>query len=111
MKRNTLFCALLATSLVAALTSCMKDPERHELQMIYPVSSYLFADQTSDSLLFLTFDSWKVTSEDNDWISVVGQASDNFENDYYTQHIAKVDLAVQPNTTGVTSRGYVRVNY
>ncbi|MCR4921151.1 MAG: hypothetical protein K5945_05515 [Bacteroidaceae bacterium] len=110
MKRNTFHHALLAATFATALSSCMNDPERHELQMVYPVSSYLFADQTVDSLMFLTFDNWKVSLDESDWISVVGPKSGEFKYDYYTQHIIKVDLAMQPNTTGVTRRGYVRVN-
>ena len=53
MKKKSFLYAILMMAVMFA--SCAKDPERHELQMLYPTTAYHYADETSDSLQFLTF--------------------------------------------------------
>ncbi len=94
--------------LAFAMQSCSDGLDRHELRIVYPNSYALYADQTQDSLLFLTFDSWKATSNAS-WISIVGKSSETIKYDYYRNYLIRVDLALETNTTGHTRMGNVKV--
>ena len=94
--------------MAAVMQSCSDGLDRHELIVVYPNGYALFADQTQDSIVFLTFDSWRV-SPNASWISVVGKSSDNINYDYYKNYLIHVDLALEPNTTGHTRWGNVMV--
>lgn len=94
--------------LATAMQSCSDGLDRHELIVVYPNGYALFADQTQDSIVFLTFDSWRVNSN-VPWISVVGKDNDNIKYDYYKNYLIHVDLALEPNTTGRTRWGNVMV--
>lgn len=107
MKQKTFLYAIVA--MATMLASCAKDPERHELQMLYPSTAYHYADETSDSLQFLTFDSWRASVDETEWISIVGDNSGNVNYDYYTRLLVTVGVEMQPNLSSVTRRGYVRV--
>lgn len=103
-KKKTL---LLVCSLLSLIVSCSNDPERHELT---PVEQpfILYADQTIDSLLFYTFDSWTVTP-DVDWIKIDGASHLDIPYDYSMRYLCRVFLNLLPNTTGVTRSGTVLV--
>ena len=109
MKQKTFLYAFAALAFAAAFASCVKDPERHELQMLYPTVAYHYADETSDSLQFLTFDSWRASADDTEWISIEGTSSGDVDYDYYTRLLVTVGLNMQPNLSNTTRRGYVRV--
>lgn len=91
-----------------AMQSCSDGLDRHELRVLYPNGYALFADQTQDSLVFLTFDSWRASSNAS-WITISGKSSDNIKYDYYKNYLIRVDLALEPNTTGRTRMGNVIV--
>ena len=99
---------LLLCSLFLFFTSCAGDPERHQLT---PVTGacILFADQTADSILFYTFDSWSVKSQ-SDWIRIEGDSQADIKYDYARRYLCRVDVSMQPNTTGHTREGLVLVN-
>jgi len=107
MKKKSFLYAILMMAVMFA--SCAKDPERHELQMLYPTTAYHYADETSDSLQFLTFDSWRASTDETEWISTVGQSSGDVKYDYYTRLLVTVGVNMQPNLSNVTRRGFVRV--
>ena len=44
MKKKSFLYAILMMAVMFA--SCAKDPERHELQMLYPSIAYHYADET-----------------------------------------------------------------
>ena len=88
MKKKSFLYAILMMAVMFA--SCAKDPERHELQMLYPTTAYHYADET-------------------EWISTVGQSSGDVKYDYYTRLLVTVGVNLQPNLSNVTRRGYVRV--
>ena len=67
--------------LAIVMQSCSNGLDRHELTVVYPNGYALFADQTKDSIVFLTFDSWRVYSNAS-WISVEGKSNDNIKYDY-----------------------------
>lgn len=94
--------------LAAAMQSCSDGLDRHGLSVVYPVGYTSFADNTQDSLVFLTFDSWQVHPDDS-WITVVGKSSDEIRYDYYKNYLIHVDLALEANTTGKTRVGRVTV--
>lgn len=94
--------------LAIVMQSCSNGLDRHELTVVYPNGYALFADQTKDSIVFLTFDSWRVYSNAS-WISVEGKSNDNIKYDYYKNYLIRVDLALEPNTTGRTRWGNVMV--
>jgi len=104
----------LLLGIIALLTtiffqSCLSDPERHQLSVVYPDNTLLYADATVDSLLFYTFDSWEVYPNCT-WIQVDGENKYNLPYDYNKNYLCKVMLALQPNTTGKTRMGTVTVN-
>ena len=106
MRKNIIFALLL--TLIAA-SSCVKDPEQHRLVISYPDGYPLYADQTEDSIIFGTFDSWKVHSLEP-WITVKGESSKNVTYNYYKFYVFGVDLDIKPNTTGHTRYGSVEVD-
>ena len=109
MKQKSFLYALAAVAFTMAFTSCADDPERHELQILYPTDAYHYADETSDSLQFLTYDSWLASTDETEWMSIVSNGSGNVDYDYYTRLLVTVGVTMQPNLSNTTRRGYVRV--
>lgn len=107
MRKSILFLLVLLT--IPFLQSCLDDPERHQLNVVYPNNTLLFADATVDSLQFYTFDSWEVHPNCS-WIDVNGDNKYNFPYDYEKLYLCTVLLSLQPNTTGKTRMGTVTVN-
>ena len=97
---------LFACGLLSLFASC-NESETHEL---IPVEKrfILFADQTVDSLMFSTFDSWIVTPQ-VDWLTVDGDSHMDIKYDNSKRYLFKVFLNAQPNTTGKTRSGLVHV--
>lgn len=96
------------------LTSCIKDTYRHQVSVVYPANlSVLYADQTSDSVKFLTFDSFQAKSYETDWIEVLNTknnpSSAEIQNSYYNCYEVCVKLAVDPNTSSKARNGYVSI--
>lgn len=62
MKRNKSLIALCTLAMSMALTSCFEDNGDHYTEILYPQNGIktLYADQTEDSLKFVTFDNWTV---------------------------------------------------
>ena len=109
MKKSVLTAAALLTA-VAFVQSCADDPEQHLLRVEYPVSSVLYADQTQDSVMFYTFDSWRVAPDDTPWIQVGGQDQATVDERYQLLRLYNLPVTLEPNTTGQTRRGYLRIN-
>lgn len=99
---------LLVCSLLAFVTSCVKEPETHQL-ILEKHFSTLYADHTIDSLVFYTFDSWDVTPL-NEWIAIEGSSVGKIQYNSGRRYRCVVGLMVTPNTTGKTRDGYVRVS-
>lgn len=97
----------LACGMLSLVTSCSGDPDLHELTPV-PQSIILYADQTIDSLLFFTYDSWSVTPQ-ADWIAVEGDNHLDISYDYRKRYLCRVILSVKPNDTGRTRKGLVLV--
>ncbi len=60
MKKKLNLFALCTLGLSLSLTSCFEDNGEHYTEILYPKGGVksLYADQTLDSLVFVTFDSW-----------------------------------------------------
>lgn len=108
----------MKTRLLAACTfvsglfmaSC-GDMDQHQLMIAYPAQGYsiLFADQTVDSISFMTFDSWKIISHNNDWIRVNGDGSGSIKHDINKRYWITSELEFAPNTTNHSRIGVVEV--
>lgn len=96
MNRNKSLIALCTLAMGMVMTSCLEDNGQHYTEILYPQNGIktLYADQTSDSLNFVTFDSWTIDT-------VYG----NINNDMY-----KLKLTLDPqNMAGnVEKNTYVR---
>ena len=98
---------LLACGLIPLFFSCANDPERHELTPI--ASSFIhYADETTDSLRFYTFDSWTATSQ-NEWITIESDSHIDIKYDFTRRYFCRVFVSFTPNTTGKTRVGTVLV--
>ena len=108
----------MKTRLLAACTfvsglfmaSC-GDMDQHQLMIAYPAQGYsiLFADQTVDSISFLTFDSWKIIIHNNEWIRVTGDESGTIKHDNDKRYWVTTELEFAPNTNRHSRIGAVEV--
>lgn len=89
--------------------SCLKEAENHYLAIQHPDANVFYADHTSDSVAFLTFDNWKVRSL-QDWIKLTTNDSYNFNFANQTLYRFSVKLSLEPNTTQKIRVGEVMVN-
>ena len=103
--KKTLF---LICGLLPFVLSCVKDPETHQL-LIENRFATLYADQTIDSVVFYTFDSWSAASA-TDWLAIDGPSEGKIQYNNSRRYRCRAGLIVSPNTTGVTRDGYVYVN-
>lgn len=99
---------LLVCGLLPLVLSCVKDPETHQL-LVENRFTTLYADQTIDSLVFYTFDSWSVASA-TDWLTIDGPSEGKIQYNNSRRYRCRAGLVVSPNTTGVTRVGNVHVN-
>ena len=108
MKKVNSLCTIAAGILL--LASCHKDPENHLLNVVYP-SPYgvVYAEQDMDSVIFETFDSYNMISQ-VDWIKVIAGESYEVDYDYRNLYAFKSLVSFEPNTTGKTRMGAVRIN-
>jgi len=108
MKKVCFLSAIAASILL--ISSCHKDPENHLLNVVYP-SPYgiVYADQELDSIIFETFNSYNTESQ-VDWIEVVAGASHEVNYDYRNLYAFTSLVKFEPNTTGKTRVGAVRID-
>lgn len=99
---------LLVCGLLPLVLSCVKDPETHQL-LVENRFTTLYADQTIDSLVFYTFDSWSVASATG-WLTIDGPSEGEIQYNNSRRYRCRAGVKVTPNTTGETRDGYVYVN-
>jgi len=97
--------SFLFAAAALALASCGDGDgnEMHYIEMLYPSShaAVVMADQTSDSLVFASTDSWWLTSS-ADWCTFDPEYK-HVENPYQGSWLScKMFLTFTPNTTGQT---------
>ncbi len=110
MKTKTKFLAAFALVGGLFMASCAEEGQ-HQLMIGYPAQGYsiLHADEMTDSIMFVTFDSWKVTPLQTDWIRVNGKDNGTIKHDDTKRYWIKVNLEFAPNTTAHTRIGAVSV--
>ena len=106
---------ILPIAVAALMISCNKDSYRHQIAIEYPSApSPIFADQTLDSVVFYTFDSYETKSYDCDWITIQNSSrypsSAKLENLYYSFYRVPIYLEIAPNTTGKVRTGHVSIH-
>lgn len=106
MKKNTTI-SLAVGCILALFASCSSEAEIHQLTP-FASSAVHFADQTVDSLQFLTTDSWTVLPQ-NDWIGTRGITSGTISNATGVNYLVTVPVEMKPNTSGRTRTGSVLV--
>lgn len=109
MKR---FAYLILFNCIIILSACNKESYRHAVAIDYPSGgSVHFADETKDSVIFETFDSYEVKSQ-SDWLKTnydYMHPAAKIANAYYVGCIITVGIDMEPNTTGKCRYGYVSV--
>lgn len=103
-------CACIAI----ALASCNKESYRHAISIAYPNPvSVVYGDQTADSIVFDTFDSYEVKAYETAWIRVLHSydypSQATIQNSYYNSFRCTVQLQIEANTTQKARNGYVAV--
>lgn len=106
MKKGKLI-SLCTVGLCMTLTSCFENTGDHYTEILYPASGMkaLYADQTVDSLVFVTIDSWKLDTAYNNipqdrklFFSIdPSDFSGNEDAKYIVTKSVKLEFA--PNTT------------
>lgn len=100
--------------LLMFFASCNKESYRHQISIVYPNGGkVLYADETVDSVCFLTYDSYSVTSFNSPWVKVLNSSdypsSKRLLNNYYSCYYVRVNLEFEPNTTQECRYGYVNI--
>ena len=117
-KFHFLLFTLSLFSLFLFTISCNSDSEMHSVRLIYPSinSNYLsqgyqpvFADQTEDTLAFVSTEAWELESSDNNWLHVpedIQKYSQVKQNSIYE---VSGMVTFEINTTGRKRTGFVHV--
>ncbi len=109
--RKFIGCVAIAMALVA----CDKENSRHEIVIAHPGGgSYglLYADQTKDSVVFYTFDSYKATvMEGRDWTTLdKNMEKADIENIYNALFHVSIPVTFAVNTTGESRMNHIVIN-
>ncbi|MCR4591741.1 MAG: BACON domain-containing protein [Bacteroidaceae bacterium] len=93
--------------------SCNKDPENHVLSIVHPyysaIDGVLYAEQDNDSIIFESFDSYYMEPM-VDWIKITAGESYDVKYDYTKLYTFKSFVSFDPNTTGITRVGSVKIS-
>ncbi len=102
--KKILFILPLALSFLCILSCTKGSTYRHTVAVLYPAGvGTIFADQSSDSVVFATSDNFEVYSAGESWLKVLDSQKYpkklNFPYDYYSYLTARVNLEFEPNLT------------
>ena len=96
-------------ALVLALAACTEGSYEHHASYFYPQrpdGQLLYADQTMDTTLIYSLDSWQATKE-GDWFSITPES---FEVRPGVSIFTKMTFTTTPNTTGKGRTGLVTIH-
>lgn len=104
----------LYTLLLSILGSCSES--EFEFHQTYftpqePNGKILYADQTKDSTLLVSYDPWKATLEftdANEWFTITPNECEFEKGTQYKE--TKMYITTTPNTSGKTRTGHVHIN-
>ncbi len=98
---------------VLTLAACDKESYRHAISVSRPYSGQYgvaYADQTLDSIVFETFDSYRASSNAS-WLTLDPQmAEQKIPNSYWNMWQIVLPFSLSPNTTNETRDAIVSVN-
>lgn len=115
MKKNFSLLGLMA-GVAMLLTSCNTDSYTHQISIVHPVGEdgFIYADQTLDSIQFLTFDSYHYYANplNSDKFITVDEenSSKKIQNSPYACWQISLPVFFKPNTTSAPRLGYVTVD-
>ncbi len=109
--KKIFICACLAL----ALAACDDDSERHQISVVYPENNgvgNVYADQTLDSIIIWTFDSYKCTVvQGESWMTIDSEMKQQtIPNSYYNMYAVTIPVYFSTNDTDSTRLGYVSIN-
>ena len=96
-------------ALVLGLAACTEGSYEHHASYFYPQrpdGQLLYADQTMDTTLIYSLDSWQATKE-GDWFSITPES---FEVKPGVSIFTKMTFTTTPNTTGKGRTGLVSIH-
>ena len=96
-------------ALVLSLAACTEGSYEHHASYFYPQrpdGQLLYADQTMDTTLIYSLDSWQATKE-GDWFSITPES---FEVRPGVSIFTKMTFTTTPNTTGKGRTGLVTIH-
>lgn len=115
MKTNKLTFVGLLAGLALTFSACVKDSYQHYVEVVSPQGGqgFIYADQTIDSVTFVTFDSYHYyphSSNPSNFISVdEALASKKIMNNYWQGHYFTLPVFFKPNTTEDCRLGHVAI--
>lgn len=113
-KKISLF--TIISLLVVMFTACNTDSYTHQVSVTYPAGpqGFIYADQTVDSIQFITYDSYSYFpygKNPDSFISVDEKnSSKKIMNSVYAGYIITLPVYFKPNTTDTVRLGYVLVD-
>lgn len=114
MKKITLLGALACFAML--FSACNDESYQHRVAVVYPEGAmgFVYADQTVDSITFLTFDTYRyyaVSSNPDNFISISEKnASQKIDNVYYQGYYVTLPVYFKANDTTSPRLGYVAVD-
>lgn len=94
------------------LAACKKDAETHHINILHPTGGTMgvvYADQTLDSIVLVTTDSYRCSSTES-WMSIDPKiGTKTLQNLYQTVHIIPVPVTFEVNMTGAARIGNVNI--
>lgn len=107
--KKYLFAATAMVGLVVA--SCQKESYYHTMSVLYPTqASVVFGDQSTDSVVFYSTDSYQLSSNAS-WMTIPdGRETQKVENAYRFVWQFSVPLNFEPNTTGKPRTAQIAVH-
>lgn len=102
-------------ALALTLAACNKETNQHQIAILHPSfngSAAFFADHTRDSIVLLTFDSYRcIMRNGDDWLALDPEKKEQeVKYSYYNYHIFSIPVEMTVNTTGNAREAVIDIN-